>query len=132
MINERIEETHAYYATNRSVLLKLIRGTPMRVLEIGCGAGTLIKELKISGCDYVCGIEIREDVALEALKNSGADRIVVANIETDFIGFAPESFDLIIASHVLEHLVDPWKVTNQLAGLNQGGNLLEPYPMFDT
>ena len=129
MINEHIKATHDYYMTDRSQLLQLVRGTPMRVLELGCGAGTLLKELKSLGCTYVCGIEVREDIAIQARDNSGANDVIVADIEKSPPDFPAESFDLIIASHVLEHMVDPWKVTNQLVSwLKPGGQFVGAIP----
>ena len=129
MINDRLKTSHDYYAIDRSKLLKLISGTPMRVLELGCGTGGLLKELKKLGCGYVCGIEIREDIAIQARMDAGADEIFVADIEMNAPDLTAESFDLIIASHVLEHMVDPWKVTKLLASwLKPGGQFIGAIP----
>jgi 2-polyprenyl-3-methyl-5-hydroxy-6-metoxy-1,4-benzoquinol methylase len=102
-------------------ILELIPGDCRRVLEIGCGTGAtgaLLKE-KIQGL-YYAGLEINE----EAAKIAGTRLDEVVNIDLGTITpesfpFEKESFDLLIAADVLEHLYDPWQVMHILRNFLQ-------------
>jgi SAM-dependent methyltransferase len=116
VINNRVEAESQYYAELRMPLLSLVKGTPKRVLEIGCASGQTLAYLKARGAEYTAGIECSPEVATLA-KNRGADQIVTGDIENLDIPFDSHSFDLIIAGHVLEHLADPWSVLRKLLPL---------------
>ncbi|MFA6416199.1 MAG: class I SAM-dependent methyltransferase [Candidatus Paceibacterota bacterium] len=80
----------------------------MRVLDAGCGEGVLSimmaqKGAMVVGCDLsVPNIEnARQYAQSEGLSNI---EFMVADLEK--IPFADDSFDLVVSSHVLEHLPD--------------------------
>ena len=90
-----------------------------KILEIGCGEGILLNELaKLQFT--VKGIEPSETASLRAEKK-GIDCVQ---------GYFPhpsikESFDLVILSHVLEHIEKPLEFITQIKSiLNPGGYLL--------
>jgi len=99
-------------AGNRDVLDQ-VKGEGISVLDVGCGAGDNAFILKQRGYK-VTGITISEAEA--NLARAICDVVLVANIETDDLSF-PEKFDVIILSHVCEHLVDPIASLNKLARL---------------
>lgn len=66
----------------------------------------------IRAVEYAAGIEIVGAVAEQA--RSVFDDVIVGNIETVLISDA-RKFDVIIATDVLEHLVDPWGVVKNLS-----------------
>lgn len=68
------------------------------VLDIGCGAGYVGKELEKRGCQ-VAGV----DVATEEESNL-LQRFKKMDLNTDDIPFPPDSFDYILLLDVLEHL----------------------------
>jgi len=74
-----------------------------RVLEIGCGDGLFLAMLKRAGHRAV-GLEINAE-AIRAGTAAGLD-IRHATIE-QFAATCPESFDVICAFQVLEHVTDP-------------------------
>lgn len=79
------------------------------ILDIGCGAGDnarLLKGLK----KYVVGLTISDVEAKMASKI--CDKVIIANIEEDIC--LNEKFDVIILSHVCEHLVNPQDVLKKL------------------
>ncbi len=76
---------------------------PGKVLEVGCGSGRLLVQLARMGWD-VHGLEPSES-AVERLRSH--TNIVVDIGTIDSISFKPESFDLVVALMVLEHLHDP-------------------------
>lgn len=110
MINDRVSPP--YYAELRLPMLSLVTGHPQRVLEIGCGGGQTLSYLKERGAEFAAGVECCANVAEHARQH--CDCVIVGDIETTELEFAPESFDLLIAGHVLEHLTDPWKSLRKL------------------
>ena len=74
-----------------------------KVLDVGCGAGGNLKALQDQGWEP-SGIEISEVAAAHARE------LVTGNIHTGTLEsapFSPQSFDLILMSHSLEHLPSP-------------------------
>lgn len=80
-------------------------GPAARMLDVGCGPGHLLEAMRNIGWE-VWGIELDAAAARKAGKRAG-------NTERVFVGpvadaeYPERSFDLITASHVLEHLHDP-------------------------
>ena len=90
------------------------------VLEIGCMYGDLLLELN---ADYaVRGIDIGKD-AVAFCKQKGLD-VDLIPIET-FLEKNHPPFDLVILSHVLEHLLDPADTLKKIRSLlKPGGKVL--------
>ena len=96
--------------------------------EAGCMYGYLLDELKN---DYrVKGIEIGKE-AVDYCRGRGLD-VNEISIE-DYLSQNNELFDVIVLSHVLEHLLSPDKVIEQLRDrLNPGGKLIICVPNSDS
>jgi SAM-dependent methyltransferase len=75
--------------------------SPKKVLEVGCGSGGLLAVFKENNCDVV-GLDF-DDNYLQIARDNG---IKVHNGSIEVLG-NEEKFDVIILSHVLEHIVDP-------------------------
>ncbi|WP_455392804.1 class I SAM-dependent methyltransferase [[Eubacterium] cellulosolvens] len=81
-------------------------GKGKRVLDVGCGNGTVLYNLR-EKFDELYGIELskkRVAITKKTLKGYNAE-IIQGNIEAG-IKFEDEFFDVIICSDVIEHLVD--------------------------
>lgn len=90
------------------------------ILEIGCGDGaTGALALSEGKCGRYVGVELFEDMALRA--RTRLSEVVIGDVERIDLPFAPASFDVLIASEVLEHLVDPSAVLARLAPLMRPG-----------
>lgn len=93
------------------------------VLEIGCSQGsTGVMALEQGKCGRYVGIELHEPSALVA--RSRLSEVLVGDIEKMDLPFTPASFDALIISEVLEHLVDPWATLARLAPLVRAGGLV--------
>lgn len=117
------------YIGKRDDILSLIPAEVHRVLDIGCGIGTLCKQLKIANNTEVTGIESNEEMAEIAKKT--LDRLVIADIEetdlTDY--FSSEYFDCVILADILEHLINPWTILRNINGiLNKDGLVIASIP----
>jgi len=98
------------------------------ILEIGCAHGnTGALALTLGKCGQYVGVEISPTVA-EIAREKLTD-VLVGNIEEIELPFAPASFDALIISEVLEHLIDPWKVVQKLSPfIKPGGAVFASSP----
>lgn len=75
-----------------------------RLLDCGCAGGeTTLMMAKRIGTTHVSGIEVAEE-NIAVAKSNGVD-VHLGNLNEE-IPFQSESFDVVVASHVLEHLAD--------------------------
>jgi len=71
-----------------------------RVLDLGCGDGTLLKHLRTrQGCSGY-GIEIDDANVLASLANG--NNVIQSNLEEGLAGFGDASFDCVVLSHTLQ------------------------------
>jgi len=94
-----------------------------RLLEIGCGTGQTLNKLRDLGWRNLYGVEI-SDSAARIARRSGFT-VATANVESALESYPDGWFDAIVAEMVLEHLVDPFAVVQQVARkLKPGGEFL--------
>lgn len=88
-----------------------IVGKGKKVLEVGCSTGSFTKHLRDQECTVTC-IEIDAEAAQRA--KCFAESVIIDDIEDPTIWFKlPHKFEVILFMHVLEHLVDPWRVLRE-------------------
>jgi len=118
--NSYAEKSADYFSGERHDLIDRLERDPARtILEIGCGDGATAayaKRAEKSG--HYVGVELS---AAAAERASAVDQMIVANIEETKLDFPPQTFDVLIASEVLEHLVDPWAVLRTIHPLMKTG-----------
>jgi 2-polyprenyl-3-methyl-5-hydroxy-6-metoxy-1,4-benzoquinol methylase len=85
-------------------LLDLLPAEPGRVLDCGCGAGDNARILTKRGW-VVTGITISLAEARTAATH--CQRVVVADLEHGLPSDVTAGYDVVLMSHVLEHLVNP-------------------------
>ncbi len=94
-----------------------------RILEIGCGTGaTGALALRTGRCSFYAGIELFAVAAEEA--RGVLSEVLVGDAETMELPWAPASFDALILSEVLEHLVDPGRLLERVALLVRPGGMV--------
>ena len=88
------------------------------ILDIACGTGSILRYLKSNGYENLYGTEI-SDLCIERLQNLGISM---------FKSFLPEieyednSFEVVIASQILEHIIQRDKFLGEMKRiLKQGG-----------
>ena len=114
----------AYFAgARRDFLAELPINPKARILEIGCGSGdTGALALKGARAGTYVGIDINPRAAEKA--RHVLSEVHAGDIERMDLAWAPASFDAVILSEVLEHLVEPWAVVARLAALTKPGGLM--------
>ncbi len=90
------------------------------ILEIGCGEGILLDEISKAGFKSVEGIEPSRTGAYRALKKG----LTVANTYFDG-GVTDKKFNLVMMSHVYEHVEDPYQFIEKIKKvLKPGGTIM--------
>lgn len=114
----------SYFAGARSDFIRRLPKDPTAsVLEIGCGTGaTGALALAQGRCGYYAGVELFEGAAGEARKV--LSEVVTGNIETLELSWQPSTFDALIFSEVLEHLVEPARVVREMARFVRPGGVV--------
>ena len=93
-----------------------------RVLEVGCGAGHLVKRLAERGIDIV-GIDVNPNAA----EIAGTDRVI--EMAADSLDFPDDEFDAIVSVHAIEHIPELEAAAAEMARvLKPGGSALYIYP----
>ena len=122
MVDEYYDDkSPEYFSGVRWDLVRAIAEDPKsRILEIGCGTGdTGAAALREGRCGQYCGIELNESAAEQARQQ--ISEVIVGNVESIPLPWGKNSFDVLIISEVLEHLIDPWKVLRRLHPLMKPG-----------
>jgi len=114
-----------YNALNGPVL-DVIPTSAQRVLDLGCGTGSLGRAIKARQIVEVTGVTYSNTEAEMACHH--LDRVIVSDLNT----FSPTDlgrFDCIICSHILEHLYWPEQVLRAVVALLEpGGRLIVALP----
>jgi SAM-dependent methyltransferase len=107
--------TDRYHARHAAVVRRHVPPGG-RVLEVGCADGALLARLRDDGYE-VAGVEISKDACERAWERRLP---VFCGTLEEYPG--DETFDLVLASHVIEHTLDPQDTAAHLAArLRPGG-----------
>ena len=81
----------------------------LRVLDVGCGPGTITAELadRVGAEGTVVGIDASTDVIERASATMSRDNLSYALGDVYRLGFDDDAFDIVHAHQVLQHLADP-------------------------
>lgn len=96
-------------------------GRRLQVLDTGCGDGLLLVELAGPALD-LWAVDLNELRIRRARKRAPQARFCLGN--ADGLGFRSGSFDVVIASHMLEHLEDDHAGLAELTRVLRAGGLL--------
>jgi SAM-dependent methyltransferase len=119
----------AHVADRRLRILHNVVRPPGSLLDVGCGTGELLTVARergwaVTGCDPV------EESASYAERERGLD-VRAALLEDS--GLPERSFDVVAATHVLEHMHDPVGFVAMLVRwVRPGGHLFLEVPNFDS
>jgi SAM-dependent methyltransferase len=126
-----VEDVHWWFVGRRRILLQLLdrylgtsNGQERRILDVGCGTGTMLTHLAAYG--KAQGVDIDEEAVGYCLERGLTD-VQVGALEK--LPFADASFDLVTALDVVEHLDDDLGALREIGRvLRPGGQLLMTVP----
>jgi SAM-dependent methyltransferase len=96
----------------------LQQGSAARVLDVGCGNGTYLRQLRIRGIAVV-GCDVSTGMLAAAAAAAGPDTELV-NADVARLPFVDAAFDVVLAPHMLYH------VSNRLAAASEMRRVLRP------
>ncbi len=100
-----------------------------RVLDFGCGSGTLLGILKTRGFD-VLGVDSSEEAARVADLENGV-RVIAGSLEE--ASFEAGSFDVVTMFHVMEHVTNPRDILAEVFRiLKPAGRVVIQVPNIDS
>lgn len=121
-----LEDFYWWFKGRREIVLSALRGLkPEKVLDIGCGTGANLLLFK----GRVVGLDISFK-ALTLAKRRKTNAILVQG-KAESLPFKENSFDLVLALDLLEHLPDDVKGLREMYRvLKKGGTLLVTVPAY--
>lgn len=97
-----------------------------RVLDLGCGDGALLADLKDARRVRGYGIDIADDNVLACLKRGV--NVIQSDLESGLAGFADRSFDTIILSQTLQQIRSVETIIDEM--LRVGREVIVTFPNF--
>jgi 2-polyprenyl-3-methyl-5-hydroxy-6-metoxy-1,4-benzoquinol methylase len=129
-VNRAIDPTEAqtvYYSQPRPEMLPFVPADAKRVMELGCAEGAFAASIKERNGAEVWGLEFNPDAGEQA--QAVLDRVLVGDAGARIAELADGYFDAIICNDVLEHLVEPGAILEQLRPkLAPGGVVVASIP----
>jgi SAM-dependent methyltransferase len=136
-VHAELEENHWWFTARRSIVRTLLRHElerdpalvpPLRILDIGCGAGGTVRDLAEFGT--VQGID-PSPVAVAYARSKGDGEVRIGALPSD-LPFEPhERFDVITLLDVLEHVDRDVEALVNIRGLlGHSGRLIITVPAY--
>jgi len=128
----RSEQSHWWFVGRRTLVFDQLAQaysgrTDLRILDVGCGTGLNMKYLAQYGA--VTGVDL-SSTALQFSRQRGEKRLIKAPIE--HLPFADNTFDLVTAMDIIEHLDDDWAALREIARvLEPGGRVVILVPAYE-
>ena len=120
-----MEDWYWWFVANRRLVLSIVdgllpaTGAQPRLLDVGCGSGSLLSELKERG------MAVGTDLSPEALAycHENGERLL-CRCDSMKLPFAEGSFDLAISAHMLEHIEDDRAALREMRRVVRSGGRL--------
>lgn len=113
---------------NISDIKNLNEGMPATVFQVGCSDGYTLSQYKLNGADRVTGVDpsaMNGRIAKETF-NIDTVQADIESFETE------ETYDLMVLTHILEHIYDPLAVVKKCSSFQEtGGWMLAEVPLFE-
>lgn len=131
-IEAAYEETHWWFVGRRALFLseigRLNLAKDARILDVGSSTGTNLRMLRDAGYKSVLGLDSSEE-SIRWTKAKGLPEVVKGDVCD--LPFDTGSFDLVLATDVLEHVDHDGQAVAEIARiLKPGGHVLITVPTF--
>ncbi|KAJ7157232.1 S-adenosyl-L-methionine-dependent methyltransferase [Mycena filopes] len=129
--HESVLRSHSWRTAQNSCAYLLSSLTPTtRILDVGCGPGTITLDLaKLVPAGHVTGIEPRsaEDVIHKARDQAAAQGVTNITYAVDDVlalSFPDNTFDVVHAHQVLQHVPDPVLALKEMFRVTKAGGIV--------
>lgn len=126
----QLESTHWYFVGKVKLIERIVRqnvgvSPELRFLDVGCGTGNILQMLSRHGS--AVGLDISHE-ALHFCRMRSLDKLCLAQPDS-FLPFTDESFDVVSAFDMLEHVDEDWKLLLEIKRVcRKGGKILLTVP----
>jgi len=130
---DKVAESHRYVAPRHHNVLKLVTTSEGFALDIGCGHGYILNTLANMGKWQLYGIDISPKNVKIATKIANINKVDITFIIGDALNlhFQDASFDLIIASDVIEHVNNKLQLLLEMKRvLKDNGEIIISFPAY--
>jgi SAM-dependent methyltransferase len=131
-VEAAVQHAHWWFVGRRQLLSRLLGElhprADWRVLEVGTGTGANLPVLATLSVRQVIGCDLSADALRYSRRVSG---LALAQADASALPFASDSFDLIVAADVIEHVDDDQAALREFARvLKPGGRFVITVPAF--
>lgn len=99
------------FAVGFNVIIGLIE-PETRVLDLGCGTGTLLRRLRDEKNADVCGVELDQEKVIRCIERG--IRVLRLDLDEGLDGFPENSYDYVVLSRTLQQLMNPGRVVREM------------------
>jgi methionine biosynthesis protein MetW len=97
-----------------------------RVLDLGCGSGTLLQKLRDEKDAEVCGVELDQEKVIRCIERG--IRVITRDLDEGLEGFPDLSYEYVVLSRTLQQLMNPDRVVREM--LRVGSKSIIAFPNF--
>ncbi len=108
-----------------NIIIDLI--TPgTRVLDLGCGSGTLLQRLRDEKDVEGCGVELDQERVIRCIERG--IRVMTLDLDEGLEGFPDLSYEYVVLSRTLQQLMNPERLIREM--LRVGSKSIITFPNF--
>jgi len=121
----RSENRFNQFEVGFNIIIDLIApGT--RVLDLGCGSGTLLQRLRDEKDVQGCGVELDQEKVIRCIERG--IQVLKFDLDEGLEGFADLSYEYVVLSRTLQQLMYPDRVVKEM--LRVGSKSIIAFPNF--